>query len=84
MAPSASRYGPTPAAPAYKPPPPPTPEKKVDDDIDLINDEEMDDPDWYRDNEVRVPCYKFAETGLYNLSGLKNLDRDWTATGSGG
>ena len=44
----------------------------------------MDDPDWYRDNEVRVPCYKFAETGLYNLSGLKNLDRDWTATGSSG
>ena len=44
----------------------------------------MDDPEWYRDNEARVPCFKFAETGLYNLQGLKNFDRDWSASGPAG
>lgn len=39
----------------------------------------MDDPEWYKDNEARIPCFKFGETGLYDLQGLKNFDGDWNA-----
>ena len=76
----------TPAAPAGRPPPTPPPERpeRGSGDVDLMDDEEMDDPDWYRDNEARVPCFKFAETGLYNLSGLKNFNGDWSTTSASG
>lgn len=57
-----------PAGPAARPPPAAGPERpEKEGDVDLMDDEEMDDPDWYRDNEARVPCFKFGETGLYNL-----------------
>jgi hypothetical protein len=59
------------------------PQKDADPEMDLTADDEMDDPDWYRENETRVPCYKFGETGLYNLSALKNFDGDWNANAAG-
>ena len=82
-APAASPLAP--AGPIARPPPAAAPERSgKEGDVDLMDDEEMDDPDWYRDNEARVPCFKFGETGLYNLQGLKNFDRDWTVAGSSG
>lgn len=83
-APEPSHVGPAaPAEPAGRPPPAP-PRERPEHEENVFDDEEMDDPDWYRDNEARVPCFKFAETGLYNLSGLKNFGGDWTTSGSGG
>ena len=49
----------------------------------MLGDEEMDDPDWYRENEQRIPCYKFGETGLFNLNGLKNYNTDWSVEKDG-
>ena len=35
------------------------------------------DPVWFKKNQANIPCFKSAQHGLYDLSGLQNQQSDW-------
>ena len=71
------------AKPAYVPPPPkpePTMEKQSTVSGGDADQDDENDPDWYRANAKSYPCYKLAEGGLFNFEHMRNIEGDWSVT----
>ena len=60
---------------------PPAPEpaapSKKDDGADQ---DDENDPQWYKAHATSYPCYKLSEHGLFNFEQLRNVDGDWQVT----
>ena len=44
---------------------------------DGADQDDENDPEWYKSNAKAYPCYKLTEQALFNFEMLRNPDADW-------
>ena len=49
-----------------------------------MDQDDENDPSWFKEHQSGFPCYKLAEAGLFNFEALRNPDGDWEVSDSRG
>jgi len=51
---------------------------------DGADQDDENDPEWYKSHSQSYPCYKLTEQALFNFENMRNLEEDWQVTDTRG